>query len=153
MPTRCPVLFLARGATVPGGSALRAEFEVLQLAHNLATVVVAIRNPLRRSYAAIGKLLNYIMPPFPQPMYHGGQDIRGDVVTLHDPSRRGDTGGLHHVPNLSGVGTICVHASGEYRARLGVAKFGGLALPLQRPPLAARDAAPESLADTARRVL
>jgi hypothetical protein len=39
-------------------------------------------------------------------MHHTGQDIRGDVVSLHYPNRRGDTAGLTHMPNLAGVGTI-----------------------------------------------
>jgi hypothetical protein len=40
-------LFLTRVATIPGGLALRAHFEVLQKAHDLATFVVAIHAPLQ----------------------------------------------------------------------------------------------------------
>ena len=50
VPTRSPVLFLTRGAAVPGGLALRAHFEVHQTAHNLAPVVEAI---LRLSMKAL----------------------------------------------------------------------------------------------------
>jgi hypothetical protein len=46
MPTRCPVLFLTRVATVPGGLALRANFEVLTMALNLASFGETIVVPL-----------------------------------------------------------------------------------------------------------
>ena len=39
VPTRGPALFLSRLAAVPGSLALRANFEVLQMAHNLAPTV------------------------------------------------------------------------------------------------------------------
>jgi len=42
VPTRGPVLFLTRVAAVPGVLTLRANFEVLQKAHNLAPFVLAI---------------------------------------------------------------------------------------------------------------
>ena len=42
VPARRPVLFLARVAAIPGVLALRADFEVLQLCHNLTPVVLAI---------------------------------------------------------------------------------------------------------------
>jgi hypothetical protein len=45
-------------------------------------------------------------------MYHAGKDIGGDVMPLRDPSRRDDLGGLH-VPNLTCVRKVHVHASGE----------------------------------------
>jgi hypothetical protein len=50
VPTRIPVLFLTRVAAVPGGLALRANFEVLQMSHNLARFVEAVLSPLQRSY-------------------------------------------------------------------------------------------------------
>jgi hypothetical protein len=37
---------------------------------------------------------------------------------------------------------VSVHVKGETLARVDVAIIGGLVQPLQRPPLAARDAAP-----------
>jgi len=46
------------------------------------------------------------------------------------------------MPNLAGVGLVSVHVTGEVQARVGAAVLGGLARPLQRLPLAARDAAP-----------
>ena len=52
VPTRCPVLFLTRGAAVPGGLALRADFEILQYTDNLAPVVAAIIAPFQRCLAA-----------------------------------------------------------------------------------------------------
>ena len=73
------------------------------------------------------------MPPVSQPMYHDGRDVQGDVVPLRDPSRRGDPGGLPHVPNLADVGLASVHLSDDSQARLGEA---------QRLLLAMRDAAP-----------
>jgi len=142
VPTRRPVLFLARIAAIPGGLAFWANFEVLQLSQNLAPVVAAIPSPLQCFSAEQLQLGYYIMSPLPQPVHHAGQDIRGDVVTLHDSSRRGDPGGLHHMPNLAGIGAIHVHVGGEVLARSGVAKFRGLAKPLYRLPLAARDAMP-----------
>ena len=48
VPTRCPVLFLARITAVPGGLALRANFEVLLKAYNLTPVVDAKYAPLQR---------------------------------------------------------------------------------------------------------
>jgi hypothetical protein len=113
MPTRCPVLFLARVAAVPGGLALRANLEVLQPAHNLAPLVAAILGPLQRLTTKQVELAAWIISPLMQPMPYADQYIRGDVVTLLEPSRRGDPGGLHHVPNLAGVGLVSVHASGE----------------------------------------
>jgi len=147
VPTRCPVGFLTRVAAVPGDLALRAHFEFLLWAHNLAPVVLAKRSPLQRFSAKPVKHVD-CMSPLPQPMHHAGQDIRGDVVTLHVPSRHGDPGGLPHMPNLAGVGLIHVHVSGEFQASVsvavlaGVAVLGGLAPPLYRLPLAPRDAAP-----------
>jgi len=152
VPTRRPVLFLTRVATVPGGLALRANLEVLQKAHNLTLVVVAKLAPLHHSSAKLVESVDWIMTPLPQPMYHAGQDDLGDVVPLRDPSRRGDPSGLLHLPNLAGVGLVSVHATGELQARVGLANFCGLAPPLHRPPLAPRDAAPYGLADTARHV-
>ena len=99
-------MFLTRGAAVPGGLALRANFEVLQKAQNLASFVAAKRSPLQRSYTKHIDDINDIMTPLPQPLYHACQDIRGDVVTLCDPSRRGDPGGLPHKPSDAGVGKV-----------------------------------------------
>jgi len=90
------------------------------------------------------------MSPLPQPMYHAGQDIWGDVVPLHDPNRRVVPGGLPHVPNHPGVGLVSVHPLGESQARVHVAVLSGLAHPLHCTPLATRDAVPEGLADNAR---
>jgi len=42
VPARIPILCLTRVAAVPDGPALRAHFEVLQLALDLAPVVAAI---------------------------------------------------------------------------------------------------------------
>jgi len=98
-----PVGFLTRVATVPGGLALRANLELLQKAHDLAPLVDAIRTPLQRVYATPVERFGYIMSPLQQPMYHAGQDVRWDVVPLHDPSRRGDPGSLRHMSNLSGI--------------------------------------------------
>ena len=53
VPTRRPVLFLTRIGAIPGDLAPRADFEVLQMAQNLAPVVVAIRKPLHRCYAKL----------------------------------------------------------------------------------------------------
>jgi cell shape-determining protein MreC len=50
-PTRIPVLFLALVAAVPSGLALRANFEVLQLAQNLTTFVETMIRPLQRFFA------------------------------------------------------------------------------------------------------
>jgi len=86
-------------------------------------------------------------------MYNAGQDIGGDVVPLHDPSRRGDPGGLPNRPNLAGVRKVQVHVCGESIARVDLAGLGGVARPLHRPPLARRDAAPEGQLDIARRVM
>jgi hypothetical protein len=74
-------------------------------------------------------------------MYHAGQDIWGDIMPLYGLSRRGDPGGLPNMPNLAGVWNVHVHANCELQARVGEAIFGGLAPPLLRLPLAARDAA------------
>jgi len=140
MPPRGPILFLTRIAAVPGGLALRANLEVLQKPLYLAPVIAAILSALQRSSTEHLELVDWIMPPLPQPMYHAGHDIRGDVVALRDPSRRGDPGGLPHVPNLAGVRLVSVHAIGESNARLGEPVLGGLAHPLYHPPLATRDA-------------
>jgi len=86
-------------------------------------------------------------------MYHAGQDIRGDVVPLHDSGRSGNPGGIPHMSNLAGVGMVSVHVSCELSARFSVAKFGGPTRPLFRPLLAPRDAAPHGLADNYRYVL
>jgi len=146
VPARSPVLFLTRGAAVPGGLALRANFEILQMAHNLAPLVAAKSTPVQRLYAEPFEEADYIMlpcrAPRPRPIYHAGQDIRGDFVPGHDASRHGDPGGLPHVPNLAGVWLVYVHASGESQARVGFSVLGSLAQPLRRPPLTARDAAP-----------
>jgi hypothetical protein len=110
VPARSPILILARCAAVPGDLALRANLEVLQRAHNLAPVVVAILIPHQRLSANFVEHSEWItLPcnaPLPQPIYNAGQDIRGDFVTFHDPSRRGDPGGFPHVPNLAGVGEV-----------------------------------------------
>jgi hypothetical protein len=122
-----PVLFLARIGTVPGDLAPRAHFEVLQIAHNLAPVVDAIPTPLHRENAKrfekrFEKVERIALPcyaPLLQPIYHALEDLRGDVVTLHVPSRHGDTSGLHlHMPNLAGVGNVCVHIAGESQAQI-----------------------------------
>jgi hypothetical protein len=47
VPTRIPILLLARVAAISDGLALRANFEVLQMADNLAPVVEAIRMSLQ----------------------------------------------------------------------------------------------------------
>jgi hypothetical protein len=112
------------------------------MADNLATVVAAICIPLQRCFAMPVELVDDIMPPIPHPMHHTGQNIRRDVVTLSHPSRRGDPGGLPHVPNLAVIGLVSVHALGESQARIGMAVVGGLAQPLRRPPPATRHAAP-----------
>ena len=65
VPTRRPVLFLARAAAISGGLALRANFEVLQKAHNLAPVVPAIRRPLQRFSAYRLEPGEYIIMPPP----------------------------------------------------------------------------------------
>jgi len=140
VPTRGPVLFLTRVAAVPSGLTLRADFELLQKALNLAPLIVAILIPLQRRSTKCLEQINSILTRLSQPVYHAGQDIRGDVVPLHDPSRRGNSGSLPHVPNLAGVGLVSVHAKGEFRARVDEAVLGGLAQPLHRVPLAARDA-------------
>ena len=142
VPTSSPVLFLTRVAAVPGGLALRANLELLQMAHNLAPFVLAIRSPLQRYATTLLELLDRTVSPLPQPMYYAGKDIRGDIVPLRDPSRRGDRGGIPHVPNLAGVGKVCVHVKSELRARFGVAVLGGLAQPPHRRLFAPRDAAP-----------
>jgi hypothetical protein len=138
VPTRIPVLFLTRVAAVPGGLALRANFEVLWLAQNLTPFVAAKLTPLP---SLCTDTSNGLWPPF-RNLYHAGQDIGGNVVPLHKLSRRRDTHGIPHMPNLTGVGVISVHAKGESRACVVVAILCGLAQPLQRPPLAPRDAAP-----------
>jgi hypothetical protein len=48
VPTYCPVLFLTRVAAVPRAFALRADFEVLKMAQNLAPGVEAISRSLQR---------------------------------------------------------------------------------------------------------
>jgi len=65
--TRGPVLFLTRVAAVPGGLALRANLEVLQLAHNLAPLVVAILSPLQRPATKRIEKIDW-MPTLAQPM-------------------------------------------------------------------------------------
>jgi hypothetical protein len=45
------------------------------------------------------------------------------------------------MPNLAGLGPVCVHLAGELHARLDDALVGSLAAPLHHPPLAARNAA------------
>ena len=78
---------MARVAAVPGGLALRANFELLQKAHDLAPIVIAIVRPLQRFSAEIVELVERILSLcpalFPQPIYHGSQNIRGDVVALY----------------------------------------------------------------------
>ena len=143
MPTRSPVLFLTRGAAVPVDLALRANLEVLQLAHNLAPVVAAIFVTLQRCSAKRGECACWILPRQLQPMNHARQGIRGNVVkNLHVSDRRGDSGGLPHLPNLAGVRIVQVYARGEFQARPLEAVLGGLAQALHRQPLATRDAAP-----------
>ena len=143
VPTGGPVLFLTRGATVPGVPALRANFEILQMAHNLAPLVEAKLSPLHRCSAHQVEPADWITPPLPQPMYHVGQNIRGDVVALHEASRLGDPGGLRHVPDLTGVGLISIHVIGEVQARVGEAVLGSLTYPPRRHLLTTRDAAQE----------
>ena len=105
--TQFPVQFLTRVAAVPSDLAQRANFEVLQLAHNLAPcVVVAIVDSLHRLSTKLVGLSS------------GCQDVRGDVMPLYDLSRCGDPGGLPYVPNLAGVGLVSVHASVEYPLEL-----------------------------------
>jgi len=107
VPTRGPVLFLTRIAAVPGGLALRANLEVFEMAHDLAPFVLAILISLNRHSTKLVEFchpVDWIMPPLPQPIQHVGQDILRDVVTLHDPSRRGHTGGLPNMSNLAAVG-------------------------------------------------
>jgi hypothetical protein len=111
-----PVLFLARVAAVPGGLALRANLELLQMAHNLAPFVLTIRSPKQRSATTRLELQNRTVPPLPQPIYCAGQDIRGYIVPLRDPSRRGEPSDLPHVPNIAGAGQVFVHVNGELRA-------------------------------------
>jgi hypothetical protein len=106
-------LFLTCVAAVPGLLALRANFEVLQKAHNFATVVDAIITPHQRFSAKLVEHVGWLMSPLSQPVYHAGQDMGGDVVTLHDPSRRGDPGAPPYMTNLAGVWTVHVHVSGE----------------------------------------
>jgi len=69
------------------------------------------------------------MPPLPQPMYHARQNIWGNFVSLRECSEifpsirqkylppRGGPGGLPHMPNLAGVGQVCVHVRGESQVR------------------------------------
>ena len=103
VPTRCPVLFLTGVAAVPGGLALRANLEVLPKADNLAPVVAAILSPIQRISAKPVEFGDWVKPPPPQPMDNAGQNIPGDVVALHDPSRHGFPCGLRYVPNPVGV--------------------------------------------------
>ena len=74
MPTRRPFLFLTRIAAVPGGLALRANFEVLQMAHDLAPDVAAMISPLQRHSAKRIERVEWIKLPchalLQQPMYH-----------------------------------------------------------------------------------
>ena len=67
VPNRIPIHFLTRVAAVPGGLALRATFEVLQKAHNLAPVVDAIRSPLERFSAELVEHVDCIMYPLRNP--------------------------------------------------------------------------------------
>jgi hypothetical protein len=76
------------------------------MAHNLTPFVVAMSIPLQRSSAKLVERLDCSVSPVPQPMYHAGQDVPGDVVPLHDPNRRGDPGGRLHMTNLAGVGKV-----------------------------------------------
>jgi len=139
----CPQCKIARYCAVSGCLALRANFEVLPRAHHLTPVVDAKLSPVLRHSEKPVEHSDWIMPTLPQPIYHAGQDIRGDVVTLHDPSRHGDSGGLLHMPNLAGVGMVCVHGTGELHTRVGIATLCGLcglAFPPHCLPLAPRDA-------------
>ena len=70
VPTRIPVLILTRGAAVPSCLALRADFEVLQMAHNLAPVVVTKLSPLQRYCATLLELLLRIRHRLHQPVCH-----------------------------------------------------------------------------------
>jgi hypothetical protein len=102
VPTRCPVRFLTCVAAIPGGLALRANLEVFQKAHDRTPVVATIITPLQRD---VTEPVDWIMTPLLQPMYHAGQDIRGDIVPVHDLSRCGaPPSGIHHMPNFAGVG-------------------------------------------------
>jgi hypothetical protein len=76
------------------------------MAHNLAPFVEAIVVPLQRPDTEHAELVNWIMPPIPQPIYQAGQYIRGDIVALRDTNRRGNPDGLLHTPNLAGVGLV-----------------------------------------------
>ena len=62
--TRRPILFLTCVAAVPGGLALRAHLEVLQTAHNLARLILAIHTPHHSLCAEPVKCVNYVIPPF-----------------------------------------------------------------------------------------
>ena len=53
---RMPVLFLTRVAAVSGDLALRANLEVLHMAHKLAPLVNAIYSPLQRSPTQISEM-------------------------------------------------------------------------------------------------
>jgi hypothetical protein len=76
-------------------------------------------------------------------MDHAGEDIRGNVMkTLYVSDRRDDPGGLPNKPNLAGVGLIHVHDSCKFNVRVDLAKVGGCAETLHRPPFAARDTEP-----------
>jgi len=57
------------------------------------------------------------------------------------------------MPNVTGVGLVVVHVTGQLPARVGATVLGCPAQALQRQPLAARDAEPEGLADNAQHVL
>ena len=48
VPTRIPILLLTRFAAVPGGFALRANFELLQKTHNQGLTVVHVRAQLEQ---------------------------------------------------------------------------------------------------------
>jgi hypothetical protein len=76
--------------TVPVGLALRANFEVLQVAHNLAPFVETILTPLHRFFAKGVELGAYIILSHPhllQPVNHAGQDIRGVAARVEFESR------------------------------------------------------------------
>jgi hypothetical protein len=73
VPARSPVLFLACVAAVPGGLALRANFELLQVAYKVATVVEAMLSPHEFRSAKHVELVDWIIPPLPQPMYPAGR--------------------------------------------------------------------------------
>jgi len=68
VPTRCPILFLTRTATVAGGLALRAHLEVLQVADHHAPGVLTVLTPFQRSLAEYVEVERLVMTPLPQPV-------------------------------------------------------------------------------------